>query len=554
MIHSQNNQLGKGKALIPIYIRVSSEEQVEKGASLESQLFNARKKAAELGLELLSDYFIDAGVSATRIPLQKRAALQACLKYIIDYKPEYLIVWKRDRLARSNPEYATILKILKKSQTSIIFFGSGEAPFGTGVYGGFQETMILAFAEVESKILSQRILDTRKRLVLQGNWMQGTPPYGYAYDMTNRTYNQVPHEIEVVRKIFELYSEEHMGGIKIAQYLRSIGVRTRKDCYFQNKTIMRLLTNPFYIGYQNLTYLDEIEGKSVRKTVCVRNDQIDPSLSEEIYYKAQEILQRKRVNREPPRHYATSFLLAGLITCANCGHKYVASKSSWQCGKKDAKTRKYFSEYRCSGHTFGIPCYNRIKKEKIESSLILGICETLKTIDFNLVVEEAKKQLAQQIRELLEKRKRLNSLLTDNHNRIQSNQRSFETATSSKLISHYQNRIEYLLNQIDTIQNELENVDSLINQYRETNLENIRQMSGFLDWETVFEQASPENQRAMMLDVIESILYDGIRKEAVVTLKIDKQLFQCFDLSDVPKYSCLEDHSIAKLTFQVKVA
>ncbi|MDD5147719.1 MAG: recombinase family protein [Candidatus Daviesbacteria bacterium] len=103
-----------------IYLRVSTDEQADKGLSIPAQkeacLKYAEVKQWEVDQE--KDVYIDAGESArsaNRPALQEM--LSRCKK---DKNVEMIIVHKIDRLARNVGDHAAIRTILKKHDVQLV--------------------------------------------------------------------------------------------------------------------------------------------------------------------------------------------------------------------------------------------------------------------------------------------------------------------------------------------------------------------------------------------------------------------------------------------------
>ena len=64
-----------------------------------------------------------------------------------------------------------------------------------------------------------------------------------------KTYEIIPSEAEIVKNIFDLFTESGYGGIRIAKYLNAKGLRTHKGCQWSYSTINNMLRNPIYTGY-----------------------------------------------------------------------------------------------------------------------------------------------------------------------------------------------------------------------------------------------------------------------------------------------------------------
>ena len=102
---------------VAIYVRVSTIYQAEQGYSIDAQLEDCRKKAADLKAVTIDEY-IDRGKSGAFL---ERPGLQNFFKAVEDGKKyNALIIYKLDRLSRDNLNLAYIVKFLTQNNIDII--------------------------------------------------------------------------------------------------------------------------------------------------------------------------------------------------------------------------------------------------------------------------------------------------------------------------------------------------------------------------------------------------------------------------------------------------
>src|SRR5690242_2638446 len=99
-----------------IYARVSTAEQAEKGYSLETQLAECRRKAAELGASGVEE-FIDDGYSGEFID---RPALARLRNHLESGQFSQVIVFDPDRLARNLAHQLIITEEIEKAGVKLL--------------------------------------------------------------------------------------------------------------------------------------------------------------------------------------------------------------------------------------------------------------------------------------------------------------------------------------------------------------------------------------------------------------------------------------------------
>src|SRR5689334_3451473 len=98
------------------YIRVSTDQQAERGISLDAQRERVRAMATVQGAELL-DVIVDGGESAKSM---NRPGLQRVLTLVSTGKVRAVIVAKLDRLTRSVKDLCALLETFEKRGVALI--------------------------------------------------------------------------------------------------------------------------------------------------------------------------------------------------------------------------------------------------------------------------------------------------------------------------------------------------------------------------------------------------------------------------------------------------
>lgn len=147
-----------------IYIRVSTEDQVREGYSLDVQREYLINYAKQNGYEA-HDVYSDEGISAGTT---ERPALQKLLKDAKQKKIDLVLVYKIDRFSR---RLSDLLGLVEQLENYGVGFKSATEPFDTTTSAGklmFQQ--LGSFAELERNRHAERVFPGMVKSVQQGNW------------------------------------------------------------------------------------------------------------------------------------------------------------------------------------------------------------------------------------------------------------------------------------------------------------------------------------------------------------------------------------------------
>jgi DNA invertase Pin-like site-specific DNA recombinase len=132
------------------YIRVSAEDQAG-GLGLTAQRASITKACQQRGWEL-ADVLVESGLSAKGTD---RPGLQEALSRLAA-KPadvEGLVVAKLDRIARSLPDYADLIRMSTEEGWQLLAL---DAPDASTPYGEAMPTIVAVFAQLERRLISDR--------------------------------------------------------------------------------------------------------------------------------------------------------------------------------------------------------------------------------------------------------------------------------------------------------------------------------------------------------------------------------------------------------------
>ncbi len=281
-----------------IYIRVSSEEQVREGYSLDAQEERLRAYVLSQGWTLAGVYR-DEGFSGKNL---SRAALQ---QMIADAKSglfEAVLVWKLDRLSRRQLDVLHLIEDV--FIPAKVGFRSATEAFDTTTPAGMAMVGMLAvFAQLERAQLIERVQLALGRRIDQRQW-NGPAPYGYVIGKDGKLTPH-PREAECVRRMF-LEAVEGYGLRQIARRMTEGGAPApvRSGRWYAG-TIAKFLRNRTYLGEQ------PVRGEYLPNA--------HPALvSHAMFLQAQAAIEQRKTGARP-RRGKSPYLLSGLLVCEECG-------------------------------------------------------------------------------------------------------------------------------------------------------------------------------------------------------------------------------------------
>jgi len=167
------------KPLAAIYIRVSTEEQVKQGISLEAQEEALKNYANALGYEILEIYR-DEGKSAKDI--KGRKAMTRMLADAQMRKFQAIFIYKLDRFSRSLRDLIETIEKLK--DWGIDFVSLQDKIETTSASGKLMFHIISAFAEFERNVTGERTKFAMDKKARDGG-LVSRAPFGYKIENKN---------------------------------------------------------------------------------------------------------------------------------------------------------------------------------------------------------------------------------------------------------------------------------------------------------------------------------------------------------------------------------
>jgi site-specific DNA recombinase len=356
-----------------IYARVSSDRQKEEH-TIASQIAALIQYAQDKNLTVPEEWiFQDEGYSGATLV---RPALERLRDLAFEGQIETLLIFSPDRLSRKYAYQVLLTEEFFRHGVDVEFIKSPKATTP-------EEELLLQFqgmiAEYERAQIAERSRRGKRFRAKGGsiNVLSGAP-YGYRYikktDTSSAYYEVIEKQAEIVRTIFELYTEDGLSINAIARWLNDHDIPTRKEVSrWERSTVWGMLRNPAYKGMACFGKTEQAERRKVTRPLRQRGGYSPRSSSsrerpreewieipvpsivrEETFALAEErLVQNKRFSR---RRTIEPSLLQGMLVCSECGYALYRSST------RTSKRKLYY--YRCSGsdnyrHLHGRMCQNR---------------------------------------------------------------------------------------------------------------------------------------------------------------------------------------------------
>lgn len=155
-------------------------------------------------------------------------------------------------------------------------------------------------------------------------------------------------EAEVIKRIFEVYSEGNVGLRKLGEELAKEGILSRKGTPFSYSTLKSIITNSKYKGYYSGKKSEVIDFLTKKRIMFSKEDWIEykaleeivpPIVSEELWDECNEILyKRSKFYSGTGDKMNNQYIYSNLIICMNDGKTYwrtknrpIAKEELWMC-------------------------------------------------------------------------------------------------------------------------------------------------------------------------------------------------------------------------------
>lgn len=258
-----------------------------------------------------------------------RPEIQKLLEEVSNGKWEGVICMEVERLARGDTiDQGIVAQAFKCSNTLIVTPMKTYNP--SNEYDEEYFEFNLFMSRREYKTIRRRMNAGRIASVREGNYIGSIAPYGYRkIQLPDKSFTleAEPQEAEIVKLIYDMYINQHMGASKIATYLNKIGSVPRKSDAWEASSITMILTNPIYCGYVRWNTRPVVKTYEDGKYVDTRprsdkgeihKGKHESIISEEMWNEAKEIMEMHKQPQNPFNKPLQS-QYAKLMVCGLCG-------------------------------------------------------------------------------------------------------------------------------------------------------------------------------------------------------------------------------------------
>ncbi|GAA3594727.1 recombinase family protein [Flavivirga amylovorans] len=321
-----------------LYVRVSTDEQADKGFSLRDQEQKLLNYCNLNNMNVLMIFKDDHSAKTFNRPEFKRL-----VQYVKTNKSkiDQLLFTKWDRFSRNTTE--SYNKIKDFNEFGIIV-NAIEQPLDLSIpEQGLMLAVYLSMPEVENHRRSLNVIAGMRRAFKEGRYVV-SPPKGY--DMGRDNQNKpilIPNnDARFIKEGFELLSAGLYSQKEVLQKLKGKGFKTSKSAFG------RIIRNPIYHGDIHLKAFKD-EPKQIIKGI--HESLISKTIFDKVQYyidggKKQYKVAHKKVNAKFP--------LKDFVLCPSCHKPLKASSSKGR--------NQYYSYYHCAK-----PCNTRYRTEDIEN-------------------------------------------------------------------------------------------------------------------------------------------------------------------------------------------
>jgi len=390
---------------VGVYLRLSSDD----GDNAESDSIKNQRELItyylenEEGLKII-DYYADDGYSGTSF---NRPNFKRMFSDLVNGKINTIIVKDLSRFGRNYIEVGKYIEsFFPLYNIRFISINDNVDSFKdpksiNNVVIPFKNLMNDEYArDISNKVRS--VYATKAK---NGEFVGGTTPYGYKKDPKDKYHLVIDKEEAKIVKLIFNKALSGDGKVRIVKFLNNNKILCRKEKMRRKKrnisfnpeedeiiyrwstsTISRLLANETYIGNLvqgksgNISYKVQKQKVKPKEEWIIVKDKHEPIISKEDFYKVQELIGERRVDKKVPTNFS---IYNGILKCADCG------KAMWKV--EDHRGNRNCSNFYCLNYkTNNNLCSpHKIKTSMLDETILEMIIHQVKmVIDLEKVIKK----------------------------------------------------------------------------------------------------------------------------------------------------------------------
>jgi site-specific DNA recombinase len=500
-----------------LYIRVSTDEQADKGYSQRNQEEMLRKYCGPHAIQVRKVIYEDHSAKTFNRPQWK--ALLLDLRKRKD-GPDLVLFTKWDRFSRNAGDAYQMINVLRKLGVEPQAI---EQPLDLSIP---ENKMMLAFylaaPEVENDRRALNVFYGMRRARKEGRYM-GLAPIGYINrtDPNGRKYI-APDEpqADIIRQSFEELAAGRYNTEQVWKLAKAKGFKgTRSLFWFA-------IRNPVYCGKIFIPKHKDEESQFVK-------GQHEPIISESLFYEVQDILDGRGRKYRLKTVATVSLPLRGFLLCPVCGKVLSGSASRGRV--------KYYAYYHCFGG-----CTHRTRADHVNDLLTAELKKytpnpkwqpILKSFLYKAYHQQTgrssddKKHLTEQIKDLEGKLSKARDLLLSDQ---------IDAADYRNMKAECEERLNRQQVKLNALTNQPDNFDAIIKK----GLDNLFHLS------EIYENGNSEEKRRVIGSVYpEKLTFDG---DQLRTTRINEAVRLIYTLDkELAENETGQSGNIAALSSQV---
>lgn len=335
---SQNKSIYDLPLRVVYYARVSTERE-EQLNSLDSQVMYFEDLIKKQENWEFIDGYVDEGI--TGVLVNKRDSFLRMIRDAKSGRFDLVITKEVSRFARNTLDSIQYTRELLNYGVGVYFMSDNILTLDSD--SELRLTIMSSLAQEEIRKLSERVKFGYKRSVEKGVVAGSNNIIGYRKDKGKLVIDE--GQAEIIRKIFEVYSEGELGTTKLSYLLYDeYGYKNSRGNAIHPANIRDIIRNPKYKGYYCANKGESLDFKTKKRKVHTKDkwivykdfENVPPIVSEELWDKCNKILEARSSERSNPDKtvYVQRFPLSRKLYCAHDNCVFVRGNYKLKEGKR----------------------------------------------------------------------------------------------------------------------------------------------------------------------------------------------------------------------------